>query len=199
MSAEFLMACSDGDECFGGYLLNAWNFIATTGLVTGGGFNSKTGCQPYELPSCEHKFSNGTKTPCDKIIVPASFPSCEKKCTNSEYKTSYEADFHKVTSVNQYDDIKSVQEDIMRNGPIVAGFDIYEDFLHYKSGVYQYVTGKYLGGHAVRVLGWGTENGTPYWLVANSWNSDWGDKGLFKIKRGSDECGFENQLISGSV
>ena len=34
-----------------------------------------------------------------------------------------------------------------------------------------------LGGHAIRILGWGTENGTPYWLVANSWNTDWGDKG----------------------
>lgn len=45
------------------------------------------------------------------------------------------------------------------------------------SGVYQHVTGSELGGHAVKVLGWGEENGTPYWLVANSWNSDWGDNG----------------------
>ena len=42
---------------------------------------------------------------------------------------------------------------------------------------YQHLTGKYLGGHAVKVIGWGEENGTPYWLVANSWNEDWGEKG----------------------
>jgi cathepsin B len=24
------------------------------------------------------------------------------------------------------------------------------------------------------LMGWGVENGTPYWLVANSWNMDWG-------------------------
>jgi len=35
-----------------------------------------------------------------------------------------------------------------------------------------------LGGHAIKILGWGTEDGTPYWLVANSWNPDWGDKGV---------------------
>jgi cathepsin B len=29
-----------------------------------------------------------------------------------------------------------------------------------------------------------------YWLVANSWNEDWGEKGFFKIKRGSNECGI---------
>ena len=42
-------------------------------------------------------------------------------------------------------------------------------------GVYQHVSGKPLGGHAIRILGWGVEEGTPYWLVANSWNYDWGD------------------------
>ena len=34
-----------------------------------------------------------------------------------------------------------------------------------------------MGGHAIRILGWGVENGTPYWLVGNSWNTDWGDNG----------------------
>lgn len=45
------------------------------------------------------------------------------------------------------------------------------------SGVYQHVTGEMMGGHAVRILGWGVEDGTPYWLVGNSWNTDWGDSG----------------------
>ena len=49
-----------------------------------------------------------------------------------------------------------------------------------------------LGGHAIRLLGWGVEEGTPYWLVANSWNYDWGDGGTFKILRGSDHCGIES-------
>lgn len=44
-------------------------------------------------------------------------------------------------------------------------------------GVYQHVTGQMLGGHAIKILGWGKENDTPYWLVANSWNTDWGDNG----------------------
>ena len=43
--------------------------------------------------------------------------------------------------------------------------------------MYQHVSGDELGGHAVRMLGWGVEDGTPYWLVANSWNTDWGDNG----------------------
>jgi len=44
--------------------------------------------------------------------------------------------------------------------------------------VYHHVTGALLGGHAIKIMGWGVENGTDYWLVANSWNGDWGDKGV---------------------
>lgn len=45
------------------------------------------------------------------------------------------------------------------------------------AGVYQHVSGEQVGGHAIRILGWGVENNTPYWLVANSWNTDWGENG----------------------
>merc|ERR1712243_540613 len=83
-------------------------------------------------------------------------------------------------------DVKEIQIELKTNGPAEAAFTVYEDFPNYKSGVYQHVDGKPLGGHAIRLLGWGEENGTPYWLVANSWNYDWGDGGTFKILRGSD-------------
>lgn len=43
----------------------------------------------------------------------------------------------------------------------------------FELGVYEHVHGSALGGHAIRILGWGVENGTPYWIIANSWNGDW--------------------------
>lgn len=58
-------------------------------------------------------------------------------------------------------------------------------------------------------MGWGTENGTPYWLIANSWNDQWGTfcsvdgshdvtKGCFKILRGANECGIEQSGAAGA-
>lgn len=41
--------------------------------------------------------------------------------------------------------------EIYFNGPVEAGFMVYEDFPHYKSGVYEHVSGAMLGGHAVKV------------------------------------------------
>jgi cathepsin B len=61
----------------------------------------------------------------------------------------------------------------MQYGPISAAFDVYADFENYVSGVYHVTSKKDLGGHAVRIVGWGEEAGTKYWRVANSWNKYW--------------------------
>jgi len=68
----------------------------------------------------------------------------------------------------------------------------------YKSGVYKHVTGEYLGGHAIKIVGWGVENGVDYWLVANSWDYGFGLKGFFMIQRGTDECGIEDGCVAGT-
>lgn len=55
----------------------------------------------------------------------------------------------------------------------------------------------YRGGHAVKLIGWGEEHGVPYWLMVNSWNTDWGMDGTFKIRRGTNECGIDNSTTAG--
>ena len=51
--------------------------------------------------------------------------------------------------------------------------------------------------HAVRILGYGVEDGVKFWTVANSWNDTWGDKGTFKILRGTSHCGIETDGAGG--
>merc|ERR1719238_618493 len=85
------------------------------------------------------------------------------------------------------------------NGPLEVTMTVYSDFVHYKSGVYQHKTGQMLGGHAIKVIGYGTEDGMPYWLIQNSWTTTWGDGGYFKILRGSDECGIEDGGVAGTM
>ncbi|VDM74705.1 unnamed protein product [Strongylus vulgaris] len=60
-----------------------------------------------------------------------------------------------------------------------------------------HVAGKEEGAHAIKIIGWGVEKGTPYWIVANSWNTDWGEDGYFRILRGRNECGIEQYVTAG--
>lgn len=53
--------------------------------------------------------------------------------------------------------------------------------MSYKSGVYSHTSGYLEGGHAVKLIGWGTESGKDYWLCANSWGTGWGISGYFKL------------------
>ena len=171
------------------------------------------GCQTYQIKPCEHHI-NGTRQPCHGPAAPT--PHCQRTCTNPSYKVPYEkVKFYffvkvelcvqkfpqdktygqKAYSVKK--DVNQIQLELMTNGPVVASFRVYADFFHYKSGVYQHINGTFQGGHSVRLLGWGEEAGTDYWLVANSWNSDWGDAGTFRMLRGSDHCGFESGIVAG--
>ena len=60
-------------------------------------------------------------------------------------------------------------------------FDVYSDFMNYKGGIYIHTTGYKQGGHAIKLVGYGQEDGTDYWICANSWGSAWGEGGYFRI------------------
>jgi C1A family cysteine protease len=46
--------------------------------------------------------------------------------------------------------------------------------------------------HAVVVVGWGTADGIPYWIVRNSWGSEWGQSGYILMERGVNRCQIES-------
>jgi len=88
--------------------------------------------------------------------------------------------------------IKQIQLELMKRGPGTMAVEIYSDFISYTSGVYvTSADAKKQGGHAVTLIGWGEEGGVPYWLVQNSWGANSGDKGFWKIRRGTNEADIE--------
>jgi hypothetical protein len=74
--------------------------------------------------------------------------------------------------------IDAVKRALLR-GPVLTTMTVYEDFFHYGSGVYHYVTGRPVGGHAVSIVGWNDDERS--WIVRNSWGRHWGEDGFFRI------------------
>jgi len=187
--------------CNGGQPGMAWKYFESTGIVTGGNYEDigkGNDCLPYQIQSCSHHVDDPSHPACDSTPS-GSVQSCPSQCSESSYKTSYNNDIHKVDSTYSLSGVENIQADILAHGPVSAAFIVYEDFPSYKSGVYVHTTGSQLGGHAVKIIGWGVEDGVPYWTIMNSWNSKWGDNGTFKIRRGTDECGIESMGVNGGT
>jgi cathepsin B len=166
LSPEDMVSCDPNDYgCNGGYMDMAWEYLDQTGVVT-------DGCFPYQA-------GQGVA------------PSCVTKCQDSESFKKYKCIDGTIRNPQSVDQIKS---EIFAHGPVEAAFTVYEDFFNYKSGVYHHVSGGVAGGHAIKILGFGVENNTPYWLCANSWGTGWGIDGFFKIQQG--DCGIEQQVFT---
>jgi len=173
LSPQDMVSCDSSDNgCSGGQLANAWTYLEKTGIVA-------DSCLPY---------SSGA----------GNSGSCPNKCTGSGSWTKYQA---KSGSSVKLANEQSIQLSLMTYGPVQTGFYVYKSFMAYKSGVYQKAWYELIpeGGHAVKIVGWGVEDGKKYWRVANSWDTTWGEQGYFKIIRGSNSCDFESQAYSGQA
>jgi len=199
ISALDLMACCSqcGYQCQGGWPDEAWSYFTDSGIVTGQNYTVDGGCKPYPIAPC-HLDPKTQKNVCPP--EPTSDYRCEKKCQTTYKDEAYKNDHYYGKNVLYFsnDNDGAIQE-LLKNGPIVAAFEVYEDFYKYKSGIYYYTGGAFVGGHAVRIVGYGTENGVDYWTVANSWDYYWGEAGYFRIRRGTDECSFEEEITAAGA
>lgn len=93
-------------------------------------------------------------------------------------------------------DVTALTEAIDSTGPISVAMDAGRPSFHaYKRGVYRdFACSSKKLDHGVLAVGYGTYEGTPYFLVKNSWGPSWGMDGYFMIERSSENmCGLATQ------
>lgn len=131
------------------------------------------------------KYNNGLMTEKDY-----PYKAQESKC---KYKPELAAAFVKnVVNITLYDEM-GMEDAVATHNPISLAFEVTSDFMHYSHGVYSSTRCHNTSdkvNHAVLAVGYGNENGSPYWIVKNSWGTGWGIDGYFHIERGSNMCGL---------
>jgi len=203
LSAQDPVSCCGltcGNGCSGGIPAGAWNYFKGRGIVSGGPYGDHSKCYSYQLPECAHHTVDPKIANC---TGEGATPKCRKTCEDSENWDS--AKLHNTQgSVYNIAGEAALRQEIHDKGPVTGMFMVFADFLAYKSGVYAYTgQGGLLGGHAIEIVGWGTEATVPYWIVKNSWNDEWGDNGFFKIVRGTNALrkvrngGIDSGLLNG--
>jgi len=197
--------------CNGGQITSPWSYMKKGGLfggkgaVSGGQYQGlgpfgKGLCSDFSFPHCHHHGPHGNdpypaegQPGCPHQRSPPKYSKCDADAQpphNDFQADKYSYRGNTVTARG----VSGIQQAIMAGGPMEVAFTVYSDFENYASGIYHHVSGEPVGGHAVKVVGWGVENGVSYWKIANSWNPYWGEKGYFRIKFG--EGGIDDRAVA---
>jgi len=159
LSEQYMLSCSPG-SCEGWYWFNTLDWIQKNGAIP-------ESCFPYEADD----------------TIP-----CDAKCPEWRDWLIGIDGYHRVNS-----DVLSIQNALIKYGPLATTMDVYEDFYpNYTGGVYRHTYGDFIWGHCVTIVGydntWGGED-EGYWICKNSWGTEWGEDGWFRIAYG--ECNIE--------
>ena len=216
LSVESMVSCCKvcGYGCADGFPNYAWHWLAGQkgtpyGIPTGGNQDDRRWCTKYTLPFCNHYDTvNDTGLPSCESGPPDKTPTCPSTCDNDTmYPTPWAQDNHQFSSAYAVPaDETTIMTEIYTHGPVTAGFNVYSDWIHYPVGtgadqIYRPQGGTEMGGHAVRIVGWGESKGMKkkYWWIANSFGEKWGLGGFFKMAKGVGAAGIEESVVAGLV
>ncbi|GAB2249291.1 hypothetical protein Droror1_Dr00012653 [Drosera rotundifolia] len=93
-----------------------------------------------------------------------------------------------AVTISGYENVPNNDESSMQqavaNQPITVVLDASDDgFRYYSGGVFTGPCGT-ATDHVVTVVGYDTaSDGTPYWLIKNSWGTSWGENGYIRLQR----------------
>jgi cathepsin B len=145
LSPQDLVSCeADNFGCNGGWPDLSWAYMEKSGIVS-------DACFPYV-------FGGGLTKPC--AIE-------DGKCTDGSAAKKYFA-----KEIKEFKSIAEIKKDIFNNGPVETYFTVYYDFLSYSGDIYKRSSDSIIGLHAIKIVGWGREDDTDYWVVANSWGPE---------------------------
>ena len=110
-----------------------------------------------------------------------------------------------IVKVKSFQFISEKEEEmkiaLYKFGPLAGAINSYP-LMFYSNGIYQPSFSWFcppMINHAIVIVGYGVENGVKYWKVKNSWGSDWGEDGYFRLVRGEEACGINVYTLTAEA
>lgn len=188
--ANINLTAHTAGACNGNTLYTAMEFLYAVGLTTTTCIN-------------RGKFEEYNIKPLETITKPESIPMCQSilgpnydRCLDRSRAVRF---YRSIAGYRVDPDVESIKQEIYKWGPVASGFIIYDDFINKYDGtsIYMGPPDKAVsqGGHAIEIVGWGKEDGVDFWWICNSWGTDWGLGGYFKMKMNIAKCELEKNVV----
>eukprot|EP01090_Pellita_catalonica_P008282 TRINITY_DN18_c0_g2_i1.p1 TRINITY_DN18_c0_g2~~TRINITY_DN18_c0_g2_i1.p1 ORF type:complete len:326 (+),score=62.01 TRINITY_DN18_c0_g2_i1:25-1002(+) len=87
---------------------------------------------------------------------------------------------------------------LVEHGPLSVCVDA-SSWQFYSSGVYMASDCSTSIDHCVEAIGYNTGASTPYWIIRNSWGTDWGLNGYMHLQYGKDACAVAQVVTNAHV
>jgi C1A family cysteine protease len=175
LSTQQIISCDKGEDegCNGGDTVTAYKYVEKAG-----GLDTAS-----DYPDKSHKSGKTGKCTWDKkkSAKVTGFTFATKQCTRGACK-------------NQ--DENAVATAMAAKGPISVCLNAAASgWQNYKRGVFSKTCSSAASkmDHCVQIVGYDKSGATPYWILRNSWNTDWGIKGYMHLKMGTNMCGVANE------
>jgi C1A family cysteine protease len=92
------------------------------------------------------------------------------------------------------EDEKTLLNNVASKGPLSICVDA-QNWQDYTGGVMSGWQCAWINvlDHCVQAVGYDLNASTQYWLVRNSWGTDWGESGYIRLSYGDNTCGLTNE------
>eukprot|EP00933_Yihiella_yeosuensis_P046119 TRINITY_DN4159_c5_g1_i1.p1 TRINITY_DN4159_c5_g1~~TRINITY_DN4159_c5_g1_i1.p1 ORF type:complete len:404 (+),score=92.70 TRINITY_DN4159_c5_g1_i1:97-1308(+) len=128
-----------------------------------------------------------------QLVKDSGLSDAETYVGNTDQTDSCQTGLAKTVSSTGYvklpkNKYQPLMDALSNQGPVVVSVDGGE-WSMYESGVFSGCKKDATINHAVLALGYGTDKGEDYWLIRNSWGSNWGEQGFIRLKRFNSDVG----------
>ncbi|XP_048531194.1 cysteine proteinase 1-like [Triticum urartu] len=170
-------------------------------------------CDPAEPDSCDAGCNGGLMTSAFSYLLKSGGLEREKDYPYTGKDGTCKFEKSKIAASVQNFSVVAVDEEqiaanLVKYGPLAIGINA-AYMQTYIGGVScPYICGRHLD-HGVLLVGYGASGFAPsrfkekpYWIIKNSWGENWGDKGYYKICRGSNvrnKCGVDSMVSTVSA
>jgi len=198
------------EQCGSCWAFSVTENIESVWILAGRGTNSSVNLSPQQIVDCDNNdggCDGGDPPTAYEYVISAGGMDTEAyypytgedgQCKFSASKVAAKISNWKYAT--EWYSETTLQQNLVSWAPLSICLDA-ANWQDYTSGVMTWEECAWVNqlDHCVQLVGYDTTQSTPYWIVRNSWGTDWGINGFIWLQMWEDTCGLAHEATCAVV